>query len=215
MRIGNWEFVSIVIAVLGILVSVVIPLLQRDLKKLEVNVVSATSLIDLNDAIKDKVQVLYEDKPVTNLSVINVRIRNSGNQPILPSDYVQPLTLVFPTGTVIAEAIVTESKPLNIGMTIQVEENKVSLSKALLNQEDETTVSIFTINSTYDLKSIPFTMNGRLVGVKQIELNMAATQQSDPISISLSVIILIGTVVSILGIYVGVRISRSRQAHPK
>lgn len=210
IRTRNLEFVSLLVAIIGVAISLIVYFLQRDLKSLDVKVLSATSLIEVSDTIKDKIQVSFENKAVYNLSVFDVRIRNSGNQPILPSDFIEPLAFVFSNDAGIVEADIIESNPSNVGMKINIAQNKVLFSKSLLNEGDEITIRIFTINNAFDSGTLPFTVDGRIIGVKQIKVSPTASSQSTTISLSLSVISLISTLASILGIYFGARITRSR-----
>lgn len=82
-----------------ILVSIVIYLLQRKIKKLSYSVILNTSLVKVNSEVKDKIQLTFEGNKIENPYLIFVRFINNGNQYISASDFEESIKLIFSNDT--------------------------------------------------------------------------------------------------------------------
>jgi len=171
LRDPVWQFVGAImgaiIGVLAILGAYHIFSLQREVKILQVVVLTSTSLAKIDQSVAEKVKMLYKDQYVTDPFLFQVKVENSGNQTIREEDYAKPIRFVFPPRAEIVEAMVLESSPQNIGMTVQKEQNTATLSPVLLNEKDRVIVSILVSNMPVDSGAQPFYVDARIAGVKE------------------------------------------------
>ena len=80
------------IEIIAILAAFIIFFLQRRKKSLTYSVLTDSSVISVSDKIKDKIQIFYQNNAVSNLQLLEIRIKNTGNLPIKPDHYIEPLT---------------------------------------------------------------------------------------------------------------------------
>ncbi|MFZ3064412.1 MAG: hypothetical protein WA277_03895 [Nitrospirota bacterium] len=133
----TWQFIiPTAIAVLAIVVSILIYLKQRQSKLLSYEILTHTPLLSLEEKIKGKLQILFDGKPVEDVNLIEVRIINSGNIPILSTDYEYPVNLGFGEKTKILTAEVFQTNPKSLKATVNIEGAKVILRPVLLNSGD-------------------------------------------------------------------------------
>jgi hypothetical protein len=122
----------------------------------------------VEQSVVEEIQVIYRDQPVTDFSLFQVKVENSGNQTIREEDYVKPIRFVFPPQAEIVQAVILESSPQNIGMIVQAEQNTAILSPVLLNEGDRTVVRFLVSNMPSNGSPQPFTVDARIAGVKEI-----------------------------------------------
>ncbi len=113
LRDQLWQFVGVAISVVSIVVSIIFSLKQRARKGLTYKIES-TSLVSIKDKAKGKIQILYDLKPISDADLVLLKIWNSGNQPILQTDYEDPITFNFGSKTEILSHDVIETVPNNI-----------------------------------------------------------------------------------------------------
>ncbi len=163
-----WQFISVGIGIVGLIALIISFFLGQEFKALEVVILASTSLVEVDPSVAENIRVLYKDKPVSNLSLFQTRIENRGTQTIREEDYVQPIQFVFPSQAEIVDAMVLESSPPNIGMTVTMERNVVTLSPVLLNEGDRVIVRFIVINMPTIYSAQPIMIHGRIAGVKDI-----------------------------------------------
>jgi hypothetical protein len=179
LRDQIWQFVSALVGALAILTAYHVFILQQEVKALQVVILASTSLVEVEQSVAEEIEVLYKDQTVTNLSLFQVKVENSGNQPIREEDYAKPIQFVFPPHAEIVEAVILESSPPSIGMTVQTERNSATLSPVLLNQEDRTIARFLVSNMPSSGGPQPFTVDARVVGVKDIKV-VSAIEEREP-----------------------------------
>src|SRR3990172_5120414 len=158
-----WEFLGVALAALAIIVIIVLYLLQRNRKGLSYEVVSHTPLLSRTEEVGGKLQILFDGKTVQDVHLVEVRIINSGNTPILPADYERPISLKFGENAQILTADVAETAPDSIRASISVERQKVVITPLLLNAGDSIKLKVLVAQSGGE--PIP---DGRIAGVRQI-----------------------------------------------
>lgn len=159
-----WQFViATVIAVLAIVVSILIYLKQRQRKALSYQILTQTPLLGLEEKIKGKLQILFDGKPVEDVNLIEFRIINSGNMPILATDYEHPINLSFDEKTKVLTAEVFKTNPKSLKATVKIEDAKIILPPVLLNSRDS--IILKTLVSQFNGK---ISVDGRIIGVKDI-----------------------------------------------
>ena len=114
--------------------------------------------------MKDKLKILFEDKQVQDISLIVVSIVNSGNLPILPTDYEHPVSLGFGEKAEILTVDVIKRNPNDLKVSAGIEGNEVVVSPALLNPGDWITLKLMVSQAEHDVQ-----MSGRIAGVKSLE----------------------------------------------
>jgi hypothetical protein len=193
LRDPFWQFASAVLALVAIAISAVLYLLQRRRKALSYEVVSCTPLLSVREEVKGRVQIVFDDTSVSDAHMVVIRVLNSGNVPIIPSDYVRPVKFDFGEIAQILSAEVMETSPDNIEACIDPE--TLELMPVLLNSSDSIMLKILLARFDGTIN-----MDGRIVGVKQIR---TATKRSLPIAA-----MLIGITVTMAGLLLALSISR-------
>lgn len=134
--VANWaQILSLPLTVIVMLVSFWVAWLQRRRKELE----KRAELIPLTRGVNgyaERMEVLYDGKPVLHPHLATIRLRNSGNVPITAQDFAAPLTFRFGEQSEILHAEVSEKYPGNLGMSVQIEKGTVKLKPGLLNPKD-------------------------------------------------------------------------------
>lgn len=158
VRDSVWQFVGVVVALL-------LYLAARKRKAVSFNV-AATTLLTVSEELEGKIQVLYEGEPAKSLTVMTIKVWNSGNQPILKSDYEHPITFSSGEKSTILAATVVEAEPITIDAVARAQGNVVVLDPALLNPGDAVTIKVLARDAGETIDS-----GGRIAGVKQLQAN--------------------------------------------
>jgi hypothetical protein len=177
LRKTIWQFLGAVLALGAIFATYDVFTRSKPLKELQVILNSATPLVSEKPLIPGSVQVTnniqltYNHGVVSNAFIYQVTVKNTGNQPIVESDYSKPLVFSFMTKDDILEAAVTVSNPPNIGMVIhKTSVYQAAVDPVLLNPGDTVLIK-FIVAITEDVPLIErMHIDGRIVGVKEIKL---------------------------------------------
>jgi hypothetical protein len=196
LRDNIWEFVSVLVGALAIFAAYNIFFLERDVKKLQVTILASTSLVEVEQSILNDIEMLYKGQPIANLTLVQVRVDNSGNEVIREEDYARPVRFSFPPQAEIVEAAILESSPPNIGMTVQTDQNTATLSPVLLNEEDRVIIRFLLVNMPTNGDAQPFEVDARIAGVKDISV-VGAIEGSETVT-SWVVWIIGGVIASVL-----------------
>ncbi|MEK7325726.1 MAG: hypothetical protein AAB217_10775 [Chloroflexota bacterium] len=136
-RYPIWELVTILVGVIAILATYDVFTRSEQFKDLRIVTLASTSLVEIRDSgTSSEIKVLYAGKQIDNLSLFQIKIENTGTEPILEQDYSQPIRFTFPRESKIIDAAILDSSPSNIGATVQTSQNTASLSPVLLNPHD-------------------------------------------------------------------------------
>ena len=135
----------------------------RKTKKLSYEITSNTQLLGVKDEIQGKVQVLYEGEEVKNVHLLTLKFSNTGNQSISSADYERPLSIQINTEAKILTHEIVEEEPENLGVEVNLDENKLFFSPVLLNAKDSFSVKALIS----DFEAEP-EVDGRIIGVKSI-----------------------------------------------
>jgi hypothetical protein len=163
-----WQSVA---ALLGVM-AVVIAVLNQPKKQLEVVLVSTIPLVSVSGEASGDVEVYYRGSKATQVYLSQVKVLNSGNQPITEDDFSRPLTFSFSPNQV-AEASVIGSTPESLPITLaQSAPHEIQMNPALLNPGDSASIRFIVLGNSsgfYEPK-----VAGRIVGVKQIGVSRPA-----------------------------------------
>jgi len=162
LRDPLWQFVGAVIALLGIVVGIVLQYRFRPRKALQYQIRSLP-LVVYQKIVKDRIQVLLDGAPVSDAGLVTVTLTNTGNVSILPSDFVEPVTLTFDDASEVLQAEVTGSSPSNLGGTLTNDSKTVVLNPVLLNSGDYLSLSVLA----KPLGAQP-RIDARIVGVSRV-----------------------------------------------
>jgi hypothetical protein len=164
LRDPFWQFVGATLALVGIAVSVVLYYLQRRRKALSYDVVSRTPLMSVKEEVQGRVQILFDGTPVSAAHMVVIRVTNSGNVPIVPSDFLRPLKFGFGETVQILSAEIMETSPSNVEASLESDSKAVVLTPVLLNAGDTVTFKVLLAQFAGKIE-----VDGRVVGVKQVQ----------------------------------------------
>jgi hypothetical protein len=151
-----WQFVG---AVLGA-IAIGVALWLRPRRSVSYDVISSNLLrIDVNENLQKKTKVLYDGKRVNNVTMFVIKISNSGNRPILTTDYIEPITIWFSEKARILE-LWMETKPDTLRAGFKLDDQSVGIEPVMLNAGDSVEVAALIKDYSH------WGMDGRVVGVK-------------------------------------------------
>jgi hypothetical protein len=120
-----------------------------------------TKLKEFKDVSSDLV-LTFKGQPVSDVSIINIIVRNSGRTPIVRTDFDEELVFVFEAKNILSASIVKVS-PKELVATIDhnnLPQPNLHISRLLLNAGDEITLSVISTG----FRSLD--LYGRIVGIK-------------------------------------------------
>jgi len=167
-----WQSVGVIVAVVLALLTILVGWRQAQKKSLSYSIASKINVLDIEDSIKSKVQVTFESKPVQDLYLIVIKFINSGNIPIHPSDYYQPITITFDGLAEILSVEVLDQSPKNLGVVPSHTSQNVEIPKILLNQKDCFDLKVLVTNFQN------LSIDGRIAGVKAIQERDSSTLEA-------------------------------------
>lgn len=87
---------TVVFGIVAVIVTFVIYRLQQNRKEyLTYEIVSATPVVSVAKPYAGRIKVLWDDKPMSDVSLVVVRLTNTGNKEILAVDFEGPVTVTF------------------------------------------------------------------------------------------------------------------------
>lgn len=158
-----WNFIAVVVGIVAILLTLLATFIQRQKKALSYEVLSVTPLLNISEKAESKLQVFYEGKIVLQPHLAVLKIQNSGNTSIIEADYAEPVEISFDQGLQLVAAEVINVDPVNLKPSIDVSNNKITLSPLLLNKGD-----CLEIKAITDKPFKVINVTGRIIGVKRI-----------------------------------------------
>lgn len=167
IRDSLWQFITVVIAIIAIIVSIILYLIQRRRKALSWEIISNTPLLSIDEEIKGDLQILFAGKPVQDIQLIILKIINSGNIPIKYTEYERPIYLKLGENAQILSAKVTEKNPSNLETSVKInkEGTRAELEPTLMNEGDSFTIKMLV--NQFDGQII---VDDRVEGVKVKEI---------------------------------------------
>ena len=164
--------VGTIFTALGVIVILGIFWAERkaQIKQLEAVVTSETRLLNPDVAkARRNLRLLYGEKEVYDLSIMQIRIKNSGNQPIKSEDIEEPITIIIEGVSEIVWAEVVSTDPPELVVSAENKGDCVEVSRTLLNPEDQFIVEVVSVPLE---KSQPRLANvkGRIAGIKRIDV---------------------------------------------
>lgn len=172
-----WQFLGAILALGAIFSTYDVFIRSQPVKALQVILNSASPLvpdIELNPGntlTTSSMQVTVNNQVVSNAMLYHVTVKNSGNQPIVESDYARPLAFSFNPQDRIIELGVTKSAPANIGLVIKPTSSyQATVEPVLLNPGDTVDINFIVAIANDDPAAGHLQISGRIVGVKEVRL---------------------------------------------
>lgn len=170
-----WQFVGVIVAVVAIAVTLWMALKRTHGLSYEYRV---DSLASVSQAVTDKIQILFNDSPVHDVSLVRVRVMNTGRQPIRSADFEQPLSIAFGSNSRVLRGEVESTRPPGLNVDFYPAPDSGSHAGAiviqplLLNSRDA-----FTLKLILTGKPIVPVLHGRVVNISEFG-SLATTRES-------------------------------------
>lgn len=163
LRDSVWQFIGAALTFIAIFVSIVRSWTQRRRKSLSYELLSSVSILSMATELEGRLQLLFQGEQIHKAYLLVIRLSNTGNTPILSSDYERPVCFKFGDNTRILAAEVSETNPGNIEASVIADEQGIKLQPLLLHSGDS--IAFKALVSQFDGE---VDIDGRIVGVKKI-----------------------------------------------
>ncbi len=177
-RDGSWQaigvFITIILAALGLVYNEFI----KPHYEIQAVVLATTSLVEINEEFLKDIKIEFKGQLVNNLSLLQVKLENLGNQPVRRDDYDQPISFIFPKEATVIESTILESLPENIKIPLNIQKNVVTLEPTLLNPADKIILRFLFVNAPPVGQSLPFVIDARIANINKIEVITALEQNN-------------------------------------
>lgn len=160
LRDPLWQFIAVIVA---IAIPIIIYYSQRQYKELSYEIISSSPLLAKSKEIEGNVQIFFDNKPVSNVYLVILKLINSGNTPISAKDYESPIAFNFGGNTNILSADVSKAEPESLKINLDKIKNKVILEPLLLNAGDTIIFKFILSDYSGDIKP-----EARIYGIKDI-----------------------------------------------
>jgi hypothetical protein len=174
LRDSIWQFISAILGLIAIILTVLVFTWQRPIRQLRIVEVSNVALISVNPDLAGDIKVYFKDRLIQSAFSIDLRLENTGNQSIVESDYSKPLVISFPPSVEILAINYLSLNPADIGLQLSPTisdttslGHQLQIQPLLLNPGDSATFRLIVAGSK---EATHFTIDGRVVGVKEIEV---------------------------------------------
>jgi hypothetical protein len=170
LRDPVWQFVGAVLALVAIVIALVVAFVQQRKKSLAYEILTSIFLLTVNDDLKGKTKILFEDVPVKNVYLVVLHFLNDGNISITATDFESPLLIHFSESTKILSAELVKTIPQNLRPQYEVGQSKIEIHPMLFNGMDAFLLKLLL--SEFDGV---IHVEGRIKGVKEIRQTSFAT----------------------------------------
>jgi hypothetical protein len=178
MKKNLLQIITIVLALIAIGAAYNIYLISRPVKTIQIEIDTASPLVNVRPEASGTIQILYNGLSISNPELLQIKIKNTGNQPIVASDYSRPLLFSFEPQDQIISVSVVNSQPSNIDLTINKSAaNQATVTPTLLNPGDIVTVRFIVAEYANDPIEDHFHFDGRIVGIQEIDFVSIPNQQ--------------------------------------
>lgn len=172
MRDWGWPILFVLVSVLIGVPTVYLMLKQQARKRFEYEILFRSSIVDVSPGFKSSVRVLFEDQPVERLEVVGIDFTNSGNTPIVETDFVRPVKVSFGPGARVL-SLKAVGEPEDCVPFISGDVNSFQLSRMMVNPGDIIRTTTLVSGAEY------IRVEGRIVGVKQIQASSGRRQSGN------------------------------------
>lgn len=206
MNPSLWNPINGTAAVVGVLLTLTIYLSSRKKKSLGYILLSDTSVVSINNEFTEKVKVTYLELPTRTLQLVRFKIINTGNTPIRPDDFAEPLTYIDEKpkinkkfkGFYVVKYPETSQKDIT-PQTIH-HNGRIGLKPLLLNPKDWITVEILNVDLDKDVSKLE--LRGRIAGVNRIRQLASSDIKSLTFPEIIALIAIVGFYIAFVYIYI-------------
>lgn len=157
----KWKFITLAIAILGVLSPFIYPIIFDPKKSLSYEVLYQTNISTKHIELEN-LKMTINDELINDLYITTIQVINDGTTPITSMDYEESLTIIPDKNTSIYSANIIDTNPNDIKLKHKTEKNEITISPLLLNPMDYFTVTI------YSSKNGKYNVGGRIIGVSNI-----------------------------------------------
>lgn len=193
MRDPLWQFVGAILAVLAIIISIAIFLFQRRNKTLTYEIISRTAVLSASEEIAGKLQILFQGEAVRKVHLLVLKLANTGNVPVISSDYEREINFIFSDCEKILSAEISETNPAKLIAELIVKDKNIVLKPLLLNPGDSITLKALISGFESNIE-----VEGRVVGVKTIGKRTESSGWSFTIMIAGLLLFSLGLIFSLI-----------------
>ena len=136
LRDGVWQFVGVVFALVTIAVTLLMYYYQRERRELAFGVLYETQLLSVSTTLANRAQISFDGQVVPNIRLVVLALKNSGNRPVLASDFQSPFAVRFGDAARPLSVEVSKQFPADLGATVQLQGEQLLVQPLLLNPGD-------------------------------------------------------------------------------
>lgn len=174
LRDPAWQFVGAILALVAILATIGLFLLQRQRKRLAYDVVSKNQLLTVKEELESKLRVFYDGQATRDICLLVIKVTNNGNVAIASADYERQLSISTGVRSKILSAAITEVEPRGLEVNLSVDESIVKIAPTLLNPHDSITIKLIVSDFPGRVA-----VDARIIGVKRVErVGISSVRQS-------------------------------------
>jgi hypothetical protein len=163
LRDPVWQFVGALLAAIAIGIAILVYYRQRRRKRLGYQILANTPVLTVDEEIRGKLKIWYEDIPVRNLQLLLLKFINTGNVPIATADFERPLSITFGSEAKILSSEIIASSPSDLSPSISATTHGIALAPLLLNPND-----YFTIKALVSERQGGVSVTARIIGVERV-----------------------------------------------
>jgi hypothetical protein len=172
LRDPVWQFVGVILAIVALVATIIIHLLQRKQKILSWEFISINKLLTVREELEGKLQVFYDGSPARDIRLLLLKLINTGNVAISASDFERPISFKTGASSRILSAVATEVSPSHLEVEVSNADTRATVKPVLLNPGDFITLKILV----HDFETV--SVDGRVIGVKEVlNLNVVSWYQ--------------------------------------
>ena len=120
LRDPSWQFIGAIAAVFALGATFLVFIFQKSKKLLGFEIISITPLLTTKESFQGKLIINYDNRIVSNVIILILKIYNVGNVPITSKDYEEPLSIYLGQFTNILSAEIEDKIPENIKISIKL-----------------------------------------------------------------------------------------------
>jgi hypothetical protein len=198
LRDPIWQFIGAAIGLLALGATLALHWMGRHRKELSYEVLYRDRLAGAKNNLAGNVEIRYRGVPVPEVHFIAIRLVNSGNAPILPQDFVRPVTFTFGDSAKVLSVEVTNQTPGSLGATVAVDDlGRMVVAPTLLNAGWAMTFHVLASAGRVEV-------DGQVVGVSRIvNQGLQRTKAGRVVSMVAALTLLVGTVGLLVSAWIG------------
>ena len=174
LRDPLWQFIGALLAFAALPLAFWLYYLQKPRKELAYAVLSKRRLLSVASELRGRVQITLDDKPVEDIYLLIVGVKNSGTLPILDSDFVYTPKIRTVSSAQLVSVEVSKFRPVNLQVKLKLLEDNFAFSPLLLNPGD-----YFVVQALVSGKSPELEPDFRVVGMSKVETLRGSRPFSD------------------------------------